>query len=233
MVKLITIALAPVLIIAGYVYARDKYEKEPLKLLLKALVLGGIISIPVIFVESLFARLISGLPKDMHALGTAFLVAGFTEEVFKFLVLFLLIWKNRNFNEKFDGIVYAVFISLGFAAVENIIYVVNYGDTTGYTRALISVPAHALFGVTMGYYFGLAKFYPLLRKSFMIRSFLYPFLLHGIFDFILMLQNYRLLLGFIPFVIFLYIDGLKKMRILSGRSIYRDDSPKQKKDNSS
>ena len=227
MIKLIVIALAPVLIIAGYIYARDKYEKEPLKLLFKALLFGGLITIPVIFVESLFSKLISGLPKDMEALGTAFLVAGFTEEAFKFLVLFLLIWKNRDFNEKFDGIVYAVFISLGFAAVENIMYVLNYGESTGYTRALISVPAHALFGVTMGYYFGLAKFYPLLRNSFMIRSFLYPFILHGIFDFILMLQNYRLLLGFIPFVIFLYIDGLKKMRNLSGRSVYRDDSSQE------
>jgi len=102
MIKLIVIALAPVLIIAGYVYARDKYEKEPMKLLLKALVLGGLISIPVIFVETLISKLIGGLPKDMHALGTAFLVAGFTEEAFKFLVLFLLMWKNRNFNEKFD-----------------------------------------------------------------------------------------------------------------------------------
>lgn len=221
MLKLLILALAPVLIIAIYVYYRDKYEKEPIGLLLKALGAGILITIPILFVESFFSFLIAGVPHKIHAFGQAFLVAGFTEELFKYLALLLLIWRNRNFNEKFDGIVYAVFISLGFAAVENILYVVNNGADTGYIRAIVSVPGHALFGVTMGYYFGLAKFYGQYRNRFLVRSFLYPVILHGAFDFILMLGDLRLLAGFIPFVIFLYVDGLRKMKNLSNRSVYR------------
>ena len=222
--KLIILALAPVVIIAVFIYFRDKHEKEPVLLLLKSLGAGMLIVLPVIFVEKGFSSLIPFLPKKMEAFYTAFIVAAFSEESFKFLVFFLLIWKNKNFNEKFDGIVYAVFISLGFAAVENIGYVIQYGETTGYVRALASVPAHALFGVTMGYYLGLARFYAKHRNLFLIRAILYPVILHGIFDFILMLGNYRLFLAFVPYVIFLYIDGLRRISNLSRRSIFRRNS---------
>ncbi|MBN1598398.1 MAG: PrsW family intramembrane metalloprotease [Bacteroidales bacterium] len=219
--NLILVALAPVVIIALYVYFRDKYEKEPIRLLIKALIAGCIITVPVIFVERYFTSVKPPLSQIGDAFYTAFLVAAFTEEVFKYLVFIILIWQNKNFNKKFDGIVYAVFISLGFAAVENIMYVFNLGMNTGYIRAVVSVPGHAIFGIAMGYYFGLAKFYPSQRNLLLIRSFLYPILLHGVFDFILMSGHKILLLGFIPFVIFLYIDGLKRMKNLSDRSIFR------------
>ncbi len=221
MVKLIVLALAPVIIIALYFYYRDKYEKEPILMLVKALGAGIIIVIPIIIIEKLLMTIIIILPHQAQAFYRAFIVAGFTEELFKFLVLYIIIWSNKNFNEKFDGIVYAVFISLGFAGVENIMYVLQHGVATGYVRALVSVPGHALFGITMGYYFGLAKFYLEKRKQFMIRSFLYPVILHGVFDFILMLGNYRLLIGFVPYVVFLYIDGLRRIRRISQSSIYR------------
>lgn len=220
--NIIFIALAPVFIIALYIYFRDKYEKEPIKMLLTALLVGCLIVIPVSFVERFLAHLHPLLPRGGKAIYRAFFVAGFTEEGFKFLALFLLIWRNRNFNEKFDGIVYAVFIGLGFAAVENIMYVTKLGVNVGWIRALTAVPAHALFGITMGYYFGLAKFYPDSRSLLLARSIFYPMMLHGIYDFILMLGDYRLLLGFIPYVVFLYIDGLKRMKNLSDRSIFRN-----------
>ncbi len=213
--SLLIISLAPVLVIALYVYFRDKYEKEPVRVLLKALGAGMIIVIPVSYIEHLFVTVIPPLSHQGKAFYNAFMVAGFTEELLKFLALYLLVWTNRNFNEKFDGIVYAVFISLGFAAVENVMYVTQLGIQTGYIRALVSVPAHALFGIAMGYYFGLAKFYPKKRIGYMLRALFYPVLLHGIFDFILMLENYFLLFGFIPYVIFLYVDGLKRMKNLS------------------
>ena len=221
MIRLILLAIAPVIAIAFYVYIRDKYEKEPVRLLLIALFAGIICAIPVLLIEILLGFFITNDNPSFLAFYNAFVVAGFTEELFKFLALFILIWKKKEFNEKFDGIVYAVFISLGFAGIENIIYVLQHGESTGYIRALVSVPGHALFGVTMGYYFGLAKFYKEKRKAFMTRALLYPIILHGIFDFILMLGNYRLLVGFIPYVIFLYIDGLRKMKNISERSIYR------------
>ena len=219
--KLIIIALAPVVIITVYIYFRDKYEKEPISLISKALVLGMIIPLPVIFLEKFLSNIMPELSGGWPAFYTAFVVAAFSEELFKYIALALLIWNNSNFNEKFDGIVYATFISLGFAGIENIMYVLQHGEMTGYMRAIVSVPGHALFGVTMGFYFGLAKFYPNNRKMLLAKALLYPIILHGIFDFILMLGDYRLMFLFFPFVIFLYFDGLRKMKNLSERSIYR------------
>jgi RsiW-degrading membrane proteinase PrsW (M82 family) len=223
--KLLLLALAPVFIIAIYIYRRDKFEREPIKLLLLALLLGSLSPIPVVYVEKFLTHLHQGTNGETintyNAFYNAFVVAAFTEELFKFLILFLLIWNNKNFNEKFDGIVYAVFISLGFAAIENIMYVFNYGQQTGYVRALVSVPGHALFGVTMGFYFGLAKFYPKQRKSLLLKAFFFPVILHGIFDFILMLNDARVMVLFLPFVIYLYFDGFRKLKNLSDRSIFR------------
>lgn len=222
--KLFIIALAPVIIIAFYIYFRDKYEREPIGQLIKALVAGCLVPIPVLMVGKFLNLFIIEEAKTWNAFFTAFVIAAFNEELFKYIFLFVLFWFNRNLNEKFDGIVYAVFVSLGFAAVENVIYVLNYGEAVGYTRAIMSVPAHALFGVTMGFYFGLARFYPEKRKLLLTKSLLFAVILHGIFDFILMLGDNRLLVMFIPFVIYLYYDGFRKIRNLSDRSIYKAKS---------
>jgi len=220
--NLIFIALAPVFIIAIYIYFRDKYEKEPIKLLIKTIVAGAIIVIPVIFLERFLGRFSTDFQFYKKAAYTAFVVAAFSEEIFKYIALYIIIWNNKNFNEKFDGIVYATFISLGFAAVENINYVLSYGIQVGYTRAFTAVPAHALFGVSMGYYFGLAKFYPNRRNYYLSLSLLIPFVLHGIYDFILMAHFEYYLLMFIPFIFYLWRSGLKKMKKLSDLSIYKE-----------
>ncbi len=217
------IALAPVFIILFYVYFRDKYEKEPFKLLLFSLLAGMIIVVPVIIVERLIMAFQPPMNPLMDAGYNAFLVAALVEEAFKYLALFLIIWKSPEFNEKFDGIVYAVFISLGFAAVENVLYVIDGGVKTGLIRAITAVPAHALFGVMMGYYFGIARMYSELRKESMWKAFLIPFALHGIYDFLLMSNLPILLLAFIPFMLYLYFTGFRKMKITSDSSIFRDD----------
>ncbi|MFC2116672.1 PrsW family glutamic-type intramembrane protease [Bacteroidota bacterium] len=219
--SLIIIALAPVLIIAFYIYFRDKYEREPLGQLLLALIAGCIITIPVIFVEGWLGtpmKYLDGYPK---AAWNAFVVAGFTEELFKFLALMILFWQNRNFNEKFDGIVYASFISLGFAGVENILYVSEGGAGLGLTRAFTAVPAHALFGIVMGYQVGLARFYPNEKLYRLVLALTLPIILHGVYDFILMSGHPYLLLVFVPYVFFLWIFGFRRMRELSDRSIFR------------
>jgi len=223
MLGLLILALAPVFIIAFYIYFRDKYEKEPWSLLLKAMFLGVAIALPVIFVEQVMSALGSGLTGIVKAGWKAFMVAALCEEAFKYLVLYLLIWKSKEFNEKFDGIVYATFISLGFAGIENILYVLDNGASTGLMRAFTAVPAHAIFGVCMGFFFGLAKFYPKQRKRFLYWSFLLPFILHGIYDFILMSGLSILLLLFVPFVIYMWITGFKKMKALNNTSFYNSD----------
>ncbi len=225
--KLIILSLAPVAILLAYIWVRDKYEKEPFKMLLIALFLGAISVIPVLIVESILMLFINLFQETMKAFWNAFVVAAFTEELFKFLFLYLLIWKSKEFNEKFDGIVYAVYISLGFAAVENLMYVLDYGVHVGWIRAITAVPAHFLFGVTMGFFFGQAKFYPNQKNKLIRAALIYPILLHGVYDFIIMTGHPYYLLLFIPFIIFMWIYGLKKMKQLSSQSIYRNDFRKE------
>jgi RsiW-degrading membrane proteinase PrsW (M82 family) len=214
-------SLAPICIILFYIYFRDKYEREPLGLLLKSVVAGMLVVLPILFVERLLMALMPTLGQIGTAAYHAFVVAGTTEEAFKFLVLYLLVWKSPSFNEQFDGIVYAVFVSLGFAAVENVVYVMEGGMQTAMLRAVTAVPAHALFGITMGYYLGIARRYQELRSSYLIRALLYPILLHGIYDFILMVEIDWLLVLFIPYVIGLYVLGMRKMKILSDNSVFK------------
>lgn len=214
-------AIAPVFIIAFYIYFRDKYEKEPLSMLARALAVGMLVVLPIIFIE----RFLMGVMPEMGKVGSAayqaFLVAGGTEEIFKFLALYLLIWKSPHFNEQFDGIVYAVFVSLGFAAVENVMYVMDGGFHTAAVRAITAVPAHAIFGITMGYYLGIARRYSELSRGYILKALTVPILIHGIYDFILMVEIPWLLIMFFPFVIYLYIAGGKKLKILSEASVFK------------
>ncbi len=214
-------SLAPVFIILFYIYFRDKYEKEPIGLLVKAVIAGMLVVIPVLFVGKILINIMPAMGKIGDAAYHAFVVAGTTEEVFKFLILYLLVWKSPSFNEKFDGIVYAVFVSLGFAAVENVLYVMEGGLQTAMIRAITAVPAHALFGVTMGYYLGIAHMYDELRKTYLRKAILIPILLHGVYDFILMVEIDWLLLLFVPYVIGLYVLGMKKIKVLSDTSIFK------------
>jgi len=221
--NLLILSLAPVFIIGGYIYFRDKYEKEPIRLLLLALFLGALTVIPILFLESFLESFTNLFPGISAAAWKAFVVAAFSEELFKYVALYLLIWKSREFNEKFDGIVYAVFVSLGFAAVENILYVTDNGYGTGLMRAVTAVPAHAIFGITMGFYFGMAKFYPKKENQLKLKALFYPIVLHGIYDFILFTGIEWLIIVFVGFLIFLYFSGLKRIKELSAQSIYNTD----------
>ncbi|MDX9883222.1 MAG: PrsW family glutamic-type intramembrane protease [Prolixibacteraceae bacterium] len=221
--NLLILALAPVAAFLLFMYFRDRYEKEPVKLLVAAFAVGGASVLPIILVESFLSGFLDFFYGTFAVFWHSFIVAAVTEEFFKLLFLYLLVWKHVGFNEKFDGIVYAVFVSMGFAAVENVMYVLDYGPETGLVRAITAVPAHFLFGVTMGFYVGLARFYPQFRKKLIGAAFLYPVLLHGIYDFILMSGNPFFLLLFVPFVVFMWYYGIRKMKRLSERSFFRTD----------
>lgn len=218
---ILLVSLAPVLIIIFYVYVRDRYEREPVKMLVKAVLFGGLTVIPVIFLEQMLAGIMPPSGPVGEAFYFAFVVAGTTEELLKFLALYLLAWKSPSFNEKFDGIVYAVFVSLGFAAVENVMYVAEGGYQTALLRGITAVPAHALFGITMGYHFGLARMYPEQRGAYLLKSLLIPLLLHGVYDFLLMLQQEWLLLVFVLYLGYLYVTGFRKMKTTSDSSVFR------------
>lgn len=221
------LALAPVLAILFYLYFRDKYEKEPIILLVATFLLGGLSTLPIIVVEQILSHIwINYLPgfhsQYTNAFYNAFVVAGFTEELFKYVVFMALIWWNKNFNERFDGIIYAGFISLGFAAVENVLYVYSGGTQTGIMRAVTAVPLHALVGVNMGYFFALAKFDTNRNQLIMLfLAFFVPFAFHGIYDFILMSHSWFLLLFFVPFIIIMYVYGFQKMKRHSDDSVFK------------
>ena len=212
---LLSLAIAPTLVGLFYIYIRDKYEKEPWRLLLLGVIVGGLISFPILRTAGLMAALTPPVGQMGEVAFTAFFVAGLVEEGFKFAALYFLIWHNRNLNEKMDGIVYAVFISLGFAGVENVLYVFHPemgGLTTGIMRALISVPSHGFFGILMGYHFAMAKFEPQNRKKFILFAFLIPWVAHGIYNTLLLTDQSLLLLLFVPFVAAMWANGFKKIK---------------------
>jgi RsiW-degrading membrane proteinase PrsW (M82 family) len=218
---LLLLALAPAIILMMYVYFRDKYEKEPVKLILKGILLGAIVIFPVGLVENFLIGFGTGLAKIPKAAYDGFIVAGFTEEAFKYFMVFILIWRNRNFNEKFDGIVYAVSVALGFAAIENLFYVFsNNSMQVGMLRAFTAVPGHTIFGIVMGFYLGLARFSEKERGKWLLRAFIVPFLLHGVYDFLIMSGHPVLLLAFIPFLVYMYRVGLRRMRELNEQSVF-------------
>lgn len=225
--NLLFVSLAPVLIIAFYIYNRDRYEKEPLNLLLKALFAGVLIVLPAVLIEKYLTNIYFGNEGLAYAGYTAFVVAGFTEEFLKYSAFIFFFWTEKNFNERFDGIVYAVYIALGFAAIENILYVFTGGVGVGIVRALTAVPAHALFGIAMGYYFGLARFALRHRAPLMFLAFLMPYLFHALYDFLLMSNSQLLLTLFIPLFVYFWINGFKKISLLSEDSDFRNESDNQ------
>lgn len=187
---LLGIAILPVLVLMIYIYRQDKFEKEPVRSLAKAFI-GGIAAI---FIDILIVSAIDSILGETSLAGTvfyqAFLQAGIPEEFSKFVIFMILVWRDRNFDEYFDGIVYACFISLGFACLENIEYVLEFGFGTGIVRALISVPGHFLFGVVLGYFLSMAKFRPERRKVYMWCGLAAAMLAHGMFDWLLMITQF-------------------------------------------
>lgn len=209
-ILLLALSVLPVVVLMIYIYRQDKYQKEPVKSLAKAFI-GGIIAIPL---DILIVGIINRLWVSNTVFYNAFWEAGIPEEFSKFLIFMILIWRDRNFDEYFDGIVYASFIGLGFACVENIMYVfgaasesIGSGVGTSIVRALLSVPAHFLFGVVMGYFLSLAKFEPEKRGRHLISGLLLAMLAHGLFDWMLMVTSVLpVYVGGIIYIAFLWAD---------------------------
>ena len=188
--NLLVTALAPVFVIIIYIYLKDKYEKEPKRLLLYHFLLGAIISIIITtilyYVFDIFFPLLNHT-SIFEQFIKAFFIVGFTEEFSKYIIVRYVAQPNKAFNEPFDGIVYAVMVSMGFAATENIFYVMESGYETALLRAFTAVPAHATFGILMGFYMGKAKFSN--NKSVLnLAGLLLAILFHGAYDFFLFID---------------------------------------------
>ena len=190
---LIALAVAPCVAIALFVYLKDTYEKEPLRLLAKLYLFGAAVTLPVGLLQ---AHLLSrgfgaGFELSSEA-SRAFVTAGIFEEGAKLAVVLLVAYRSAAFNEPFDGIVYATMASMGFATAENILYVVQGGMSVGLVRMFTAVPAHGTFGVVMGYYIGRSKFHN--GKVILIAAgYFGAAALHGTYDFFLMVNDYPFL----------------------------------------
>lgn len=219
---LLGLSILPVILLMIFIYRADKYEKEPIKSLSKAFI-GGMLAIPL---DILLVQLINSFVYSDTIFHSAFLNAGLTEELSKFLVFMVFIWHDRNFDEYMDGIVYASFIGLGFACVENVMYVfgaasesLQTGIGTGISRGLLSVPGHFLFGVVMGYFLSLAKFKKGNKLVYLLLGLLCAAAGHGLFDWLLMVSSaIGTGLGSVLYVVFLVCDiylwkvGIKYIR---------------------
>ncbi|MBQ5776376.1 MAG: PrsW family intramembrane metalloprotease [Bacteroidaceae bacterium] len=186
----VLLAIVPAVLLIFFIVGKDKKQPEPPGQLVKAF-FYGVLSVFVTFafhkVIDLFIYVGDATVGDM--INRAFWEAAIPEEMSKLLMLWLLLRKNKYFDEHFDGIVYAVMIGLGFATVENLLYMADNYDRwawVGTVRALLSVPGHYVFAVLMGYYYSLAQFSPRKRVFYWIMALFVPILLHGLYDALLM-----------------------------------------------
>jgi len=192
MLSLLALAVAPGAAITIYIYSRDKYDREPLKPLLISFLLGMVATAPAILIQTLLKPVLFVRFPDFditYYFLLAFILVACSEEGSKYVMLRLYAYRNPAFNEPFDGIIYSVMISMGFATLENIDYVLNYGFTTALIRMFVSVPSHAAFAVLIGYHVGLAKFDAPHAIKHIVKGFLLAVFFHGAFDFFLLLQG--------------------------------------------
>jgi RsiW-degrading membrane proteinase PrsW (M82 family) len=167
-----------------YIYLKDKHEKEPLSLLVTSFLYGCFSTVVTLTISYPVNLLILTKEDDViHQFFNAFFKVALIEEFSKFFFVRFILYNNKNFNEPFDGIVYAVIVSMGFATVENIIYVFQYGFATGILRLFTAVPAHAAFGILMGYFLGRAKFTHQRNVYLSLIALLVPTLFHGSYDY--------------------------------------------------
>lgn len=213
-------AVVPALFLMRYIYRKDTVEKEPGGLLVSLVFLGVAAALVAILLESFGEGFLSSfLAEDSPAytIVSAFLVVAAAEEGAKFFFLKRRTWKDPNFNYRFDGIVYAVFLSLGFAAFENISYVMGYGLTAAILRAVLAIPGHMGFGVFMGLFYGRAKLCAdrgdlAGKRRNLWAAYLSAVALHGFYDACALIGSVLSTLLFLAFVIVMYIVVIRMVK---------------------
>lgn len=258
-ILLVFAAILPAVLLCHYVYKKDRLEKEPMWLLLLLLFSGVLSCGPAAVIEKFLGGGINGIFEWLLSLGVHwdilympyyavnyFIGVALVEEGVKWIVLVFWTKGEKNFNCLFDGLIYAVFVSLGFAALENVLYVVKYGWMNALMRGLLSVPGHMFFAVMMGYYYsrwiilkGAAdgekelidlgvvekREYPELNyKDPRLKSLLVPILFHGTYNFCCSMNSWEFTVIFYVFVIYMYFHCFGKINEMS-----MQDTPTGKK----
>lgn len=252
-ILLICAAVLPAIVLCVYVFKKDRAEKEPIGLLLALFFLGAVICYPCSQIESALYVLLDkifmpftveyegqaylqGYTYNIYCACKNFLCVALIEEGMKFLVLYFVTRDNKNFNSLFDGLIYAVFVSLGFAAFENIFYVLSYGWANAAVRALTAVPGHMFFAVMMGYFYSFWHMYEkarrqeaklasarVINKSFIefpVKQYLFfalavPVLAHGLYDYCLDIRTVPSMIFYAALLVVLYTVCFKRIKKMS------------------
>lgn len=255
---LVVAALAPAIFLCVYVYKKDRADKEPPSILALLLFLGVVIAIPAVILELLFGGIIDGFfaaatPTDAEGVPLGYgaaalyhfisctLGVGLVEEGLKWTVLLMVTRKTRHFNSLFDGIIYAVFVSLGFAAFENVLYVLENGWVNAIMRAVLSVPGHMFFAVLMGCYYSSYHTTRLAHQTevdcrrrgilpgnlpefsetrYLVLSLLIPTLVHGTYNFCLTMGEPIYLICVLALVVGLYIHCFGRIKSTSNQDTH-------------
>jgi len=209
MIAMIGAAVAPGIAILSYFYLRDSLEPEPISMVIRSFISGVLLVIPTMVLQYIMQNewgFRDGIAAEIFQ-------SAFVEEFFKWMVIYFTAYKHVEFDEPYDGIVYAVAVSLGFATLENLFYLILNGLDIALWRALLPVSSHALFAVWMGYYLGLAKFSRGARKEriWLWLSVVLPIGLHALYNAIFWwVQNWIVVI--VPFMLVLWWQGLKKVQ---------------------
>lgn len=225
---LIAAAVIPAVVLLVKVYKVDHLDKESPRLLWNLVVRGVIATVFAMLTEWIGEFVLSSFVQEgtvLYNFLLYFIVVAVSEEGFKYLLMKQRTWKDPEFNFQFDGVVYAVFVSLGFALWENISYVLMYGFGTALIRAVTAVPGHACFGVFMGAWYGLAKKYesygmPSQSKACRVVALLSSIVLHGCYDFTASIENQNYAWVFVAFVVVMFLVAFRLVKKLSQNDRY-------------
>ena len=229
MTMVLVAGLLPVAVLLFYIYSHDKIEKEPPGLLIKLLFFGCLSCIPAVILETVWTNFLQGIGLNpysvIYLLIENFLVVALAEEGSKRVLLKLGSWNNPAFNYVFDGVVYAVCVSLGFAGLENVLYISGFGMDVAMVRGLAAVPLHCICGVFMGHYYGLEKTYVVRgmvneAKNAKLMGLLIPILIHGFYDFAASIGSDTFVYIWLVFVVVMDIVAIRSIKKYS-----RLDSP--------
>ena len=223
---LLFLAVIPVILIMTYVYKKDR-NKEPTKLLVKLFLFGILSCFLTLLLSRVLELIIPFFAEDTKSFNKiemfiyVFIDIALLEEFSKWIMAYNIGYKSEEFDEIYDSIVYAVFVSLGFAGFENLLYVFdNQSVGVSILRGLLSVPGHACYGLYMGYFLALSKLFSKrgrtdLENRYLALSLIVPTILHGIYDYCLMSDIDILIPLFFVFVILLFVFSLKRLKNIS------------------
>ena len=213
------LAIIPTIFLVRYFYLKDINKPEPIRLIIKIFIMGILCTIPIVFIEVMMMGIIEPFTSNIiiYSFLQAFIVAGLCEETIKLMIIRFFIYNNKHFDEIMDGIVYTIVASLGFACLENIMYVSDGGVAVALIRSITAVPLHAFCSGIMGYYIGKAKFSKTNSKEYIQKGLFYAVCIHGFYNFVLFVG------GIYSFIIIpILIISYKKLKLYIDMAIKED-----------